>query len=113
MSEILDQYPMRVIKAMELPAVPVPNALYVFPTGKMAATDARGARVPIMGETKVFEQMTPATHKRCVHNLNGYPSVELVDTAGTVWGGVDVRYLDLNTLEVRVTHPMSFTVNLN
>ena len=110
---VASQYSIPVLKVLVLPETPQPNVLYIFPTGKMAATDAHGVPVPIVGETRVFEQMVPATCKRCCHNLNGYPSVELVDTAGTVWGGVDVHYLDRDTLEVRVTHPMTFTVNLN
>ena len=107
------EFPMRVLKARVIPETPEPNALYVFPNGRMAATDRLGIAVPVAGATKTFECMAASCMLRCVHNLDGFPSVELVDTAGTVWGGVDVRYLDRNTLEVHVTHPMTFTVHLN
>lgn len=46
------------------------------------------------------------------HNLGKYPSVSVVDSAGSVVVG-EVLYLTMNTLQVRFTLPFSGKVYLN
>lgn len=47
-----------------------------------------------------------------VHNLNKYPSVSIVDSAGSVVVG-EVTYFDLDSLQVHFTSPFSGKAYLN
>lgn len=51
------------------------------------------------GETFIYKQRSPALVWTIVHNLNKFPSVTIVDSAGTIIIG-EIHYLDKNSLEV-------------
>lgn len=48
-------------------------------------------------ETFVYTQSTPSDRWEIVHNLNKYPSVTIVDSAGSIVVG-ECEYVDMNTL---------------
>lgn len=50
-------------------------------------------------KTFVFEQATPSNEWTAVHNLNKYPSITVIDSAGTVVEG-DYEYIDVNTVKL-------------
>lgn len=64
------------------------------------------------GVSLVFPFDMPTTEVLCTHNLNAYPSVTVVDSAGTVVIG-EVQYIDANTLVVRFLAPFSGKLYLN
>lgn len=50
----------------------------------------------------VYKQMTASAVWTVTHNLNKYPAVSVVDSAGTVVVG-EVEYVDANTLTITFT----------
>ena len=59
-----------------------------------------------------YEQMAPATTWSINHNLGKFPSVTVVDSAGTVVGG-DVTYNDANNVTLTFTAAFSGKAYLN
>lgn len=59
-----------------------------------------------------YEQMIPSTEWYVEHNLKGYPSVTVVDSAGSVVYG-EVYYIDENNLKVIFNVSFSGQVYLN
>ncbi len=64
------------------------------------------------GNTFVFTQLSPQTVWSITHNLNSYPSVTVVDSAGTVVEG-DPQYLSANALTVTFSSAFSGAAYLN
>lgn len=64
------------------------------------------------GSTFVFKQKTPSDLWTIQHNLNKYPSVTIVDSAGTEVIG-EVKYTDVNNLTARFSGGFSGTAYLN
>jgi len=64
------------------------------------------------GAHYLHQQLIPVTMWLITHNLNKYPSVTVMDNAGSKYM-TDVRYIDTNTVEIRMTYPMSGTAALN
>lgn len=62
--------------------------------------------------TYVFEQNSAAAVWSITHNLGKYPSVSVVDSAGTVCVG-EVTYIDENSLICTFTAPFSGKAYLN
>jgi len=62
--------------------------------------------------TYVYNQLTPSTDWTINHNLNKFPTVTVVDSAGTeVW--CEVYYIDSNTIKLQLSAPFSGTVYCN
>jgi len=59
-----------------------------------------------------FDQNLPSDTWMITHNLNKYPSVTVVDSAGTVVIGA-ISYTDLNSLIVTFSSGFSGSANLN
>lgn len=59
-----------------------------------------------------FQQATPSAVWTIVHNMGKYPSVMVVDSAGTVVEGA-VEYLDANSLKVYFSAPFGGDAYLN
>ena len=57
-------------------------------------------------DSYLHEQGVPSTTWSVTHNLNGTPSVDVVDSAGTAWYG-SVVYTSLNTLTITFGAPFS------
>jgi F420-0:gamma-glutamyl ligase-like protein len=66
------------------------------------------AKVP----TLVYNQVAPSASWTIAHNLGKYPSVEIVDSGGTVIIP-DVVYVDLNTITASFASPTSGKAYLN
>jgi hypothetical protein len=66
-----------------------------------AITGLQEALVEVSDKTFVFEQGIASDTWVIEHNLNKYPSVSLVDSAGTQFDA-DVEYNDENTCTVRM-----------
>lgn len=64
------------------------------------------------GNTFVFTQLSPTTTWTITHNLNSYPSVTVVDSAGSVVEG-DPQYLSANALTVTFSSAFSGAAYLN
>jgi hypothetical protein len=62
--------------------------------------------------TFVFTQLTPASVWHIVHNLNRYPAVSIVDSAGSSVIG-DVNYDDANTVTINFAAGFSGKAYLN
>ena len=60
----------------------------------------------------VFAQPTPASSWTIAHQLNRYPSVTVVDSAGEVVIG-DIRYVDANTITAAFSGGFSGSAYLN
>lgn len=63
-------------------------------------------------KTFVYNQLSASAIWIIQHNLEKYPSVDVVDSAGTVVVG-EVEYIDLNTIEVSFIGAFSGTAYLN
>jgi len=63
-------------------------------------------------ETYVFTQQVSASVWTITHHKGSYPSVTVVDSAGTVVYG-EVQYLDENTVRVIFSSEFSGTAYLN
>jgi len=59
-----------------------------------------------------FSQAMPAATWTVTHNLEKYPSVTVVNSAGEVVFGA-VKYTSLNSLTITFTNPFSGTAYLN
>lgn len=62
--------------------------------------------------TFVYSAPTASTSWRIVHNLNCFPAVSVVDSAGTQFFA-DVTYVDINTVEVNFAYATAGTAYLN
>lgn len=74
------------------------------------ATDVKDLRIQL--ETYIFNQMVPSTAWTITHNKQKYPSVDIVDSAGTVVHG-SITYLDENTVLVEFSFPFSGKAYIN
>jgi hypothetical protein len=70
------------------------------------------AAVNALEETYVFAQDTPASTWTVAHNLGRFPSVSVVDSAGTAWEG-DVTYDSADQLTIRFRGGFSGKAYLN
>jgi hypothetical protein len=77
------------------------------PKGDKGDAGATGA-----GVTFVFTQSMPSASWTIVHNLNKYPSVIVVDSAGTQVDG-EVDYNSLNQVTAKFNAPFSGDAYLN
>ena len=68
----------------------------------MGAVDAR----------VVYQQMTPSAQWDIAHDLGKYPSVMVVDSAGSLVIG-NVRYLDENSVRLTFAAPFAGAAYLN
>ena len=62
--------------------------------------------------SKTFSQAAPASVWNVTHNLNRYPAVSVVDSAGSVVTG-DVEHLSANALQVSFASAFSGTAYLS
>ena len=62
--------------------------------------------------SKTYNQTAPASVWNVVHNLNRYPAVSVVDSAGSVVTG-DVEHLSANALQVSFASAFSGTAYLS
>ena len=62
--------------------------------------------------TYIFTQNTPSELWVINHNLNKYPSVDIVDSAGSIVEG-DVVYADTNTIMITFSNQFSGMAYLN
>lgn len=69
-------------------------------------------RTLIYTGTFVYTQNSASDHWVIAHNMRKYPSVSIVDTAGTVVVG-DVVYIDDNNVELYFSSPFSGAAYLN
>jgi hypothetical protein len=60
----------------------------------------------------VWNQMIPADTWEIEHNLNKYPSVTVIDSAGTQVEG-DVTYIDTNNLTINFSSAFAGKASLN
>ena len=66
--------------------------------GGLMAGLTQGGAAPSKGEaTFVFNQTIPSTVWNINHNLNRFPSIELVDTAGDLMM-TNIDYIDANNI---------------
>lgn len=79
--------------------------------GNISATQSDGT-VTITSETYVFEQGIPSDTWVITHNLNKYPTVDLVDSSGRVFQS-EVDYTDTNSLVVYINGALSGKAYLN
>ena len=64
-------------------------------------------------KTYTHYQSFPSNEWHVVHNLNKYPSISLVDSAGSWFEGLDVEYTSLNELVIRFSSEFSGQAYLN
>lgn len=64
------------------------------------------------GTTFIFDQAIPADEWNIIHDLARFPSVTVVDSAGTVVYG-SVNYVSKNEITLRFTAPFSGVAYLN
>lgn len=65
-----------------------------------------------MAATFIFTQSSASASWLIVHNLGQYPSVTVVDSAGTLVDG-DITYVDSNTVRVDFTAGFAGVAYLN
>ena len=106
----------------QLPEIGTPGIIYVV-TGDNAIyrwdSVSEGYRIiktngteQVVGQTYVHKQTTSAIQWDINHNLDKYPSVTVVDSAGTqVYG--DVNYVDRNHLTITFTSEFGGKAYLN
>ena len=106
----------------QLPEIGTPGIIYVV-TGDNAIyrwdSVSEGYRIiktngteQVVGQTYVHKQTTSAIQWDINHNLDKYPSVTIVDSAGTqVYG--DVNYVDRNHLTITFTSELGGRAYLN
>ncbi len=73
-------------------------------------TDIKDLRQKV--NTHVFPQMVPSTSWLIQHNLDKFPSVDIVDSAETKVHG-SVTYVDRNNILVEFSFPFSGKAYLN
>lgn len=73
---------------------------------------SNGIRPVIQANTYIHIQNQASTRWEIHHNLKKYPSVTVVDSAGTVVIG-GVQYIDENYIICTFSHPFSGTAYLN
>lgn len=82
------------------------------PTGPPGPQGIPGVGGGGAGGTFTFQQSTPSTSWRIVHNMGKFPSVTVVDSAGNVYLA-QVAYTDNTTLTLEFNTPLSGTAYLN
>lgn len=65
-----------------------------------------GTTTVVADKNYIHNQVVPSNDWSIIHNLNKYPSVTVVDTAGYEWE-VEVQHLSLNQVRIRFTNPFS------
>lgn len=87
-----------------------------FADGQVPAWDATlGRLVPSSlgaDARHVHDQASPVNSATINHGLNKFPSVTVVDSAGT-WWIVQLTYIDTNTVRLDFAGAMSFTAYFN
>lgn len=83
----------------------------IIGVGNISATQSDNT-VTITSETYVFEQGIPSDMWEITHNLNKYPTVDLVDSSGRVFKS-EVDYIDTNSLVVYINGSLSGKAYLN
>jgi hypothetical protein len=77
------------------------------------SSDLSGASLGVTSDKNfVFSQNTPSTLWTVTHNLGKYPSVSVIDSAGTLCFG-EVKYISLNQLTISFGWAFSGKVSLN
>lgn len=103
-------------KITQLPALPLPNVLYVIKEGdhaNLAITSVSGELTPIRtASTFVHEERPASALWTIAHGMGRRPSVTIVDSAGTVVIG-RVKYVDQNTIQLTFSAQFSGTAYLN
>lgn len=89
-------------------SIRVVDAGPVGPRGATGATGAPGAA----SSTFMHVQNAPATTWEVQHDLGFYPSVQIIDSGGSVHFG-SVTHIDLNSLEVTFSSAFSGTAALS
>ncbi len=79
----------------------------VGPEGPVGPTGPTGSET-----TYIHTQTGSSSLWTIQHNLNRYPSIEVVDSAGSLVLG-SVRYIDTNQIEVSFVYPFSGRAFLN
>ena len=74
--------------------------------------ETRVVRVYSQNPTFIYTQGTAAQDWDIVHNLSKYPSITVVDSAGTVVHG-DAEYISQNQVMLHFSAPFSGTAYLN
>ena len=87
------------------------NALEITASGNVVLTQI-GSIANITTETFVFEQGVSSSEWEIQHNLNKYPAVAVVDSAGNEMIA-EVIYNDLNNITVRTGSPFKGKAFLN
>lgn len=82
-------------------------------TGSAGSTGPIGPMGPAgSGWTAVITQSIPSTIWVMSHNLHKYPSIVVVDSAGTIVEG-DIEYLDTNTVQITFSGAFAGTAYFN
>lgn len=79
--------------------------------GPQGGVGPRGPTGPPGGQFIQFDQLSPASVWSINHNLNSFPIVNVLDSAGTPEVG-DIFYNDPNTLTLTFTAPFAGTAYL-
>lgn len=115
--DILDAHPgIKVVDSVEEIEVPYEGQMaFERDSGRYLGFTSTGwdeVGPPSVGRSVTFPQMTPTATWVIEHNLGGYPSITITDSAGDVVVG-QVRYPDNNTAVVNFAAPFSGTAFLN
>lgn len=81
----------------EILSPPIATLIETVPTGPQGPAGPTGPAGAAGGETYVHNQASASAQWIIQHNLNRYPTVVVVDSAGTVVMG-EVTYIDSNNI---------------
>lgn len=84
------------------------------PQGPAGPQGPQGSQGPAGAgaDTYTHQQLIPATVWTIVHNLGKYPSVTVIDSAGTEVEG-DVQFTDTNTIVITFSSAFAGKASLN
>lgn len=100
-----------VIASLDLADTAVQGVTASINNGNIVVTRS-GNIVDIKSSTYVYESGSAATTWRIVHNLHKWPTVTVVDSAGTIID-CEIVYLDYDTCEARMNAAFKGTAYLN
>lgn len=83
-----------------------------IPNSQITSTNVQDAIEEIAPIEYVYTQAVPALTWSIVHNLNCFPSIVIVDSAGTLVNG-RVEYVDENNINVNFGYAFSGKVYLH